>query len=144
MQQLMRATSCVVSLHRAEGFGYVLADAMAHGVPVVATAYSGNTDFCDPETSFPVAYRLVPVRSHGAHWERGEAQWAEPDIDSAAGQMQRVYRDYPEALRKAAVGRRAILGKYSTEVFAARLRAGLNAIRHPVPETTDLLDDAIR
>lgn len=142
MQQLMRATSCVVSLHRSEGFGYVLADAMAHGLPVVATAYSGNTDFCDPETSFPVAYRLVPVRSHGAHWESGEAVWAEPDIDSAAGQMQRVYRDYPEALRKAAAGRSAILQKYSTEAFAATLRAALNALGHPVPETADLLHTA--
>jgi glycosyltransferase involved in cell wall biosynthesis len=69
MRQLLRDTSCVVSLHRSEGFGYVLSDAMALGIPVLATNYSGNADFCDAETGYPVAFRFIPVRSHGAHWE---------------------------------------------------------------------------
>jgi glycosyltransferase involved in cell wall biosynthesis len=127
MQQLMRDTSCVVSLHRSEGFGYVLSDAMALGIPVIATDYSGNVDFCDPETSYPVSYRTIPAVSH-AHWESGGAQWAEPDIDSASKQMLAVYSDYPEALRKAAFGRERILEKYSTEAFAARLRQRLAAL----------------
>jgi glycosyltransferase involved in cell wall biosynthesis len=129
MQQLMRATSCVVSLHRSEGFGYVLADALAHGVPVVATAYSGNIDFCGADTSFPVAYRLLPVNAHGAHWEEEGAEWAEADIDSAVAQMRRVHEDYPEALRKAALGREAILSRYSMKAFAATLRTRLDAIQ---------------
>jgi glycosyltransferase involved in cell wall biosynthesis len=126
----MRDASCVVSLHRSEGFGYVLSDAMALGLPVIATDYSGNTDFCDRETSYPVSYRSVPVVSHGAHWEseRGEAQWAEPDIDSAAEQMLVVYSDYPEALRRAALGRERILRKYSKEAFAVRLRQRISAV----------------
>ena len=125
MQQLMRDTSCVVSLHRSEGFGYVLSDAMALGIPVIGTDYSGNADFCDRETSYPVSYRLIPVMSHGALWEGEGMQWAEPDIDSAAEQMQAVYSDYPESLRKAALGRERILKKYSKEAFAVRLRERL-------------------
>ena len=144
MQQLMRATSCVVSLHRSEGFGYVLSDAMAHGLPVVATAYSGNVDFCDSETSFPVAYRLVPVKSHGAQWETEGAQWAEPDIDSAAAQMQRVCRDYPEALQKAAAARRAILAKYSIETFSQTLRARIQGLNDPVSSRVDLPGSAVQ
>lgn len=142
MRQLMRSTSCVVSLHRSEGFGYVLSDAIAHGLPVVATAYSGNTDFCDSETSFPVSYRLVPVKSHGAHWESEGAEWAEPDIDSAAAQMRRVYSDYPEALRRAAIARRQILERYSTEGFAATIRARLNALQKPVTSDSDSMHPA--
>jgi glycosyltransferase involved in cell wall biosynthesis len=128
MQQLMRDSSCVVSLHRSEGFGYVLSDAMALGIPVIGTDYSGNIDFCDQETSYPVSYHTIPVISHGAHWESEGTQWAEPDIDSAAAQMQAVYSNYPEALRKAALGRQRILEKYSKEAFAARLRERLAAI----------------
>jgi len=128
MQQLMRDSSCVVSLHRSEGFGYVLSDAMALGIPVIATDYSGNTDFCDQETSYPVSYRTIPVTSHGAHWEEEGMQWAEPDIDSAAAQMRAVYSNYSEALCKATLGRQRILEKYSKEAFAARLRERLAAI----------------
>jgi glycosyltransferase involved in cell wall biosynthesis/tetratricopeptide (TPR) repeat protein len=128
MRALISGSSCVVSLHRAEGFGYVLADAMAAGIPVIATAHSGNLDFCDNETSFFVGFRLVPVRSHGALWESEGACWAEPEIDSAAAQMRRVYEDYPAALEKAAAARSAILEKYSAEAFAATLRSRLAAI----------------
>ena len=128
MRQLMRNTSCVVSLHRSEGFGYVLSDAMALGIPVIATDYSGNTDFCEPDTTYPVSYRTVPVVSQGGHWEGEGAQWAEPDIDSASRQMTAVYSNYPEALRKAAVGRERILEKYSKETFATRLRQRLAAM----------------
>ncbi|MBV8800034.1 MAG: glycosyltransferase family 4 protein [Alphaproteobacteria bacterium] len=132
MQQLMRRTSCVVSLHRAEGFGYVLSDALALGLPVIATDYSGNTDFCDSENSYPVAYRLIPVRAQGAYWEDEEAIWADPDVDSAAAQMRQVYSDYPQALRKAARGRERLIEVYSKEAFAERLGKRL-ASRRPQP-----------
>jgi glycosyltransferase involved in cell wall biosynthesis len=128
MQRLMGDASCLVSLHRAEGFGYVLADAMALGIPVLATAYSGNVDFCDEQTSFPVPYRLVPVQAHGALWEEEDTRWAEPDIEAAADQMRRVYTNYPEALRKAAVGRERLRARYSAEAFAITLRGRIAAL----------------
>ncbi|MBV9571528.1 MAG: glycosyltransferase family 4 protein [Alphaproteobacteria bacterium] len=128
MERLIQAASCVVSLHRAEGFGYVLLDAMAAGIPVIATDYSGNTDFCTRETSFPVSYRLVPVRSNGAHWETDGAEWAEPDIDSATAQMLAVYEDYAAALRKAALGRDRVMAKYSKERFGTIVRERLAAM----------------
>jgi glycosyltransferase involved in cell wall biosynthesis len=129
MADLLRETSCLVSLHRSEGFGYVLADAMALAVPVIATGYSGNADFCTDRTSFPVDYRLVPVRSAGAHWEDDCAEWAEPDLDSAAARMLEVYRNYPAALGRAATGQRLIFEKYSIEAFAATVQARVAEIR---------------
>jgi glycosyltransferase involved in cell wall biosynthesis len=129
MRDLMRQVSCVVSLHRAEGFGFVLADAMALGIPVIATDYSGNIDFCDAETGFPVAYSLVPVEAQGSYWESKGTVWADADIASAAAQMLEVYRDYPGALRKAALGRQKLLRTYSNDAFAVRLQQRLAAIR---------------
>jgi glycosyltransferase involved in cell wall biosynthesis len=128
MQRLLQESSCVVSLHRSEGFGYVIADAMASGIPVIATDYSGSRDFCTDETSFPVSYELVPVRSSGAHWETEGTVWAEPDIGSAAAQMRMVYKNYPAALAKAKAGRELMLLKYSRETFAATLQARIHEI----------------
>ena len=129
MEQLMAATACVVSLHRSEGFAYVLADAMAVGIPVISTAYSGNIDFCDNETSFPVPCRLVPVEAHGTLWEDEFMEWAEPDIEVAATHMRTVFENYPEGLRRAAVGRERLQAGYSAEIFAATLRRRIEAIR---------------
>jgi glycosyltransferase involved in cell wall biosynthesis len=86
---LYRACDCYVSLHRAEGFGRNLAEAMLLGKPVVATAYSGNLDFCDQSECELVPYRLVPVRS-GEYLQSKGVAWADPDVESAARIMARL------------------------------------------------------
>ena len=58
---LMACADCYVSLHRAEGFGLGLAEAMYLGKPAIATNYSGNVDFMTPENSYLVEYRLRKV-----------------------------------------------------------------------------------
>jgi glycosyltransferase involved in cell wall biosynthesis len=74
IKNLIRISDCFISLHRSEGFGRGLAEAMYFGVPVIGTAWSGNMDFMTPETSFLVDYDLVPVREGeypywaGQHW----------------------------------------------------------------------------
>jgi glycosyltransferase involved in cell wall biosynthesis len=77
-------TACadiVLSLHRGEGFGLVLAEAMLLGKPVIATGWSGNTDFMDGSNAALVPYRLVPARDDRSVY-RG--LWAEPDVAEAA------------------------------------------------------------
>ncbi len=77
-------TACadiVLSLHRGEGFGLVLAEAMLLGKPVIATAWSGNTDFMDRSNAALIDYRLVPARDDRSVY-RG--LWAEPDVAEAA------------------------------------------------------------
>ncbi len=97
-------TACadiLLSLHRAEGFGLVLAEAMLLGKPVVATGWSGNIDFMDAGNSELVGYRLIPARDD--RWVyRG--LWAEPDVEAAADRL-RALADDP-ALRLE-LGRRA-------------------------------------
>lgn len=128
MTALVRDADCIVSLHRSEGFGYLMSDAMAFGVPVIATDYSGNVDFCTPQTSWPVAQRLVPVPAGAARWIIDGAQWADADIASAAGAMRAVHEDYDAALAKAAVARENIRTAYGIAAFRDALAQRVKAI----------------
>jgi len=91
---LFQTADCIVSLHRSEGFGLTLAEAMYLGKPVIATAYSGNMDFTTVGNSFLVGYRLVPVPP-GCDPYPTTARWADPLLDEAVSQM-RLVRHSPE------------------------------------------------
>lgn len=103
---LIASVDAWVSLHRSEGFGLGLAEAMALGKPVIATAWSGNMDFMSEREAMLVDYRLVPVPPDAyLHW-RGQ-RWAEPDITHAARHL-RALADDPltaQALGAAAAAR---------------------------------------
>lgn len=105
---LYASADVMVSLHRAEGFGLHLMEAMTLGKPVIATRWSGNMDFMTAENSCLVGYRLGPVRAvhpaYAAELARPEQVWAEPDIDEAAAWMRRLAGD---AALRSAVGARA-------------------------------------
>ena len=88
---LMNACDCYVSLHRSEGFGLTLAEAMALGKPTIATAYSGNIAFMTPENSFLVPWRPGRVPPGCEPYPKGDC-WAEPDLDAAASLMRLVTR----------------------------------------------------
>ena len=121
---LLAACDCYASLHRAEGFGYTLAEAMLLGKPTVATNYSGNLDFMTPETSHLVRYTLVKV-GPGLPPYDADAEWAEPDEGHAAELLARIYAD-PKAAR--AMGARAAKhagGLFSVEAAAERIKAVL-------------------
>jgi glycosyltransferase involved in cell wall biosynthesis len=117
-----------VSLHRAEGFGYLPADAMALGTPVIATDYSGNADFCTPDTSYPVSYKLVDVPPGAARWRCDGAQWANADVGAAAAQMRAVFENQETARDKAGHARQNIKAKYAVEAFGKVLAARIEAI----------------
>jgi len=87
---LINVCDAYVSPHRAEGFGRTLTEAMLLGKPVVATNYSGNAFYMNPEVTFPVDYELVPVKRGDYHFVEDEdgAVWANPSIPHLASQMQ--------------------------------------------------------
>lgn len=124
---LLSACDAVVSLHRAEGFGLILAEAMDLGKPVVATGWSGNMDFMTPSNSCPVGFELVPLeRSYGSY-EAGQL-WAEPDLDHAAQQMRRLVE---EPRWREDVGQRAqatIRSNFSPAAAGQRYRQRLNIL----------------
>ncbi len=99
---LTRCADILLSLHRSEGFGLVPAEAMLLGVPVVATGYSGTSDFLDASSGMPVRYRLIPARDPRGVFEAPGAVWAEADRDDAAACLRRLADD---ATLRASVGR---------------------------------------
>ena len=93
---LYRACDCYLSLHRAEGFGRGMAEALQLGLHVICTGYSGNVDFCQPPHADLVKYRLTRVKA--GQYPRASGQvWAEPNV-SHAGQLMREFYENTEAV----------------------------------------------
>ncbi len=132
MYGLIEACDCYVSMHRAEGFGLGLAESMLLGKPVIGTGYSGNRDFMNTENSCLVDYRMVPVpRDAYPYWDGQE--WAEPDVEQAAGYMKRLYKDEEYRFGIAVVGRNWIRREHSHarigELMHARLAQIVTTLR---------------
>lgn len=87
--ELYRACDCFVSLHRAEGFGRGIAEALLLGLDVIATDYGGNVDFCRPAGAHLVPARPRPLAPQD-YVEALNNHWAEPDLDAAAQLMREL------------------------------------------------------
>ncbi len=121
---LVAHCDCYVSLHRAEGLGLTMAEAMAWGKPVIATGYSGNLQFMHDENSFLVPWTPAPIPAHAEPYPAGGV-WADPDLDAAAAAM-RLVVDAPDVA--AARGARAahdIATLHTADVAGARIAARL-------------------
>jgi GT2 family glycosyltransferase/glycosyltransferase involved in cell wall biosynthesis len=89
---LIAASDAYISLHRSEGLGLTMAEAMLLGKPVIATRYSGNLDFMDDNNSLLVDHTLYPLTRAVPPYESGLV-WADPSIPHAASLMRRLYED---------------------------------------------------
>ena len=116
----MASFDVLVSLHRSEGLGLHLAEAMWMGVPVIATGYSGNMDFMDEDCAQLVGYSMTSVSGGDGIYPDG-ARWAEPDIDHAAELMARMARDSNERRRIGAAGRSRMEQQPSDSATARRV-----------------------
>lgn len=119
VKRLIAGADVLISLHRAEGFGLTMAEAMALGTPTVATAATGNLDFQDEGCALLVPCRPTPVDDPQGIY-RGQT-WAEPDIDAAALALRRL-RDEPDlGARLAAAGRARVIEKLSPQAWLRSL-----------------------
>jgi glycosyltransferase involved in cell wall biosynthesis/SAM-dependent methyltransferase len=117
---MIDACDVYASLHRAEGFGFPLAEAMWLGKPVIATGYSGNLDFMSAQNSWLVDHELVPI-GEGADPYPPRGEWAEPDLDHAAALMREAFAD-PEAARaRGERGQADVRARYSPEAAGAAM-----------------------
>jgi len=124
VRTLIHLADCYISLHRAEGFGLTIAEAMSLEKPVIATGYSGNMDYMTEANSFPCEYRTVPIdRGHGPY--APGFVWAEPDLDHAAALMRHVYEHFGEAKGIGARARRDILNHCHPQVVGKGIRERL-------------------
>ena len=124
---LAKLCDAVVSLHRSEGFGRTLAEAMLLGKPTVATAYSGNTDFCTPESCALVPARLVTVQPGEYPWSEGMV-WAEPDVGQAALAMRQLVSDRPYREAIALAGQRLVAARHEPRTVGLRYRRRIEVL----------------
>lgn len=104
-KNLIRCCDSFVSLHRSEGYGHGLSEAMILGKPVIGTGYSGNMDFMTNDNAMLVDHSLIPVPKNA--YPRWENQvWADPDVEQASRYMESLYDD-PDLCRR--LGARASL-----------------------------------
>jgi glycosyltransferase involved in cell wall biosynthesis len=136
MGALVASCDIYVSLHRSEGFGLGMAEAMFFEKPVIGTAYSGNMDFMSASNSCPVGYRLVEANpadlrfNPGAElvYEYGQL-WAEPDLDEASRRLRFLIENPDARARIGERARRTILETYGSRQVGAAIRQILTAKR---------------
>lgn len=127
---LYRCCDCFVSLHRSEGFGRGIAEAMMLGKPVIVTGYSGNMDYTIPATAALVDYRLVPVQQ--GEYPFGEGMlWADPDIEHAGWWMTSLYESQSLYDSIAFRGNALIKEKYSLSTIGNSYFATVSSLSIP-------------
>jgi glycosyltransferase involved in cell wall biosynthesis len=116
------AADCYVSLHRAEGFGYTMAEAMYYGVPVVASGYSGNLEYMSADNSFLVPCQEAYVKEADGPFQRGSV-WGEPDADAAVAMLRLVAERPAEARAIGERGAETVRRTLSVAAVAERIRS---------------------
>ena len=117
----------VVSLHRSEGLGLLVAQAMALGKPVISTDYSATTELVTTKTGYPVDYELVPVQDGQYPFHEGQ-MWAEADVNHAAWVMRQVLEDQDGANQRVVAAQNHLAKGYSLEACSRRLRERLRVL----------------
>jgi glycosyltransferase involved in cell wall biosynthesis len=121
VHRALRNSLGVVSLHRAEGYGLLLAEAMAHGKPTIATGYSGNLEFQHPGNSLLVGYRPAQVPAGCLHYGAG-GTWAEPDMDEAAKAMRAVFKGGRDIDAIARAGAQTVRERLAPDVVGRQMK----------------------
>ena len=128
--RLYRAADAFVLASHGEGWGRPYMEAMAMGLPTIATGWSGNLEFMNDDNSYLVGYKLVDAPANS--WLKGQ-RWAAPSVGDLRRTMRKVYEHQSEA---AAIGKRAradVVVSCRPELVAEAVRERVEAIdRHPV------------
>ena len=124
---LEAACDCFVSLHRSEGFGLAIAEAMFLAKPVISTDWSAPAEFVTPDNGCPVLANLVTLEQNHGPYAKGST-WADPDVAHAAEHMTRLFADRTLGARLGAAARATIEARFAPAVIGARYRRRLEAI----------------
>jgi len=128
MEALWQECDCLLSLHRSEGFGLPVAEALSRAIPVVSSRQGGVLDFADDSGCLLVSgIPATPPPSRGQYLEW--SGWLEPDLTMATNHIVEVVADYPSALERAAVGQTRIRHCLSPEQIRRQFDAALASCR---------------
>lgn len=129
IMSLIAGCDCYISLHRSEGFGLGMVEAMLQGRPVIGTDFSGSADFLSSERGYPVSFTLRPVRCGEYIHAEGQV-WAEPDLHSAVAAMRAVLAEPRIAAAKAAAGQAFAKDRYSRDRIGKMVASRANSLLH--------------
>ncbi|MGL5434318.1 MAG: glycosyltransferase [Lachnospiraceae bacterium] len=127
VNELIYCVDAVVSLHRAEGFGLVLAEAMFLGTLAIATDWSSNTEFMNSEVAYMVKSDLIELQEDIGDFKKGN-RWANPDLDHAAECMKRLYEDDQRREELVREAKAYITEHLSMEQAVEQIRSRVKAI----------------
>lgn len=121
---LISACDILVSLHRSEGFGRGLGEAMAAGRLALGTNWSGNTDFLTEANGLPIDYTLVRLaKDEYPHWQN--QRWAEPDLDHAEALVTRMIDNPNDAKALARTAQHSIRQTHGNRATGLKILARL-------------------
>lgn len=127
LADLYAEADAVLSLHRSEGFGLVPAEGMLHGLPVIATDWSGSTDFLTPDCGCPVAYDLVPAHDPQGEYNHPNMMWAEARVADAARALRRLHDDLQFRSRLGLAARERAIELFSSRRYAKVVEESLGS-----------------
>ena len=128
VDSLIQSCDCFVSLHRAEGFGLVMAEAMCLRRPVIATGWSGNMEFMTEKNSACVNYELKKLdQDYGPY--KSDQHWAEPEIEHAVWWMRKFVGNPEEAITFGKIGQQEVSQKLSPLALGQRIKQRFDEIR---------------
>jgi hypothetical protein len=127
VRSLMAACDCFVSLHRSEGFGRGLGEAMALGRLAMGTGWSGNTDFMTETNALLVRHELVPLQPGEYPYWQGQS-WADPDMDHAWSLLRPVLDDPDRGRAMACRGQADVLRTHGNRAVGLRILERLERI----------------
>jgi glycosyltransferase involved in cell wall biosynthesis len=119
--------NCYISLHRSEGFGLTLAEAMFYGKPTIATNFSGNLEFMNCFNSLLVDYRPFQLDRDVVDFKKGTT-WAEPDLAVASNYMRQLVDNPDLAARIGARAKQDIRSQFSPQSIGLKIRRRLQTI----------------
>jgi glycosyltransferase involved in cell wall biosynthesis len=126
-----------VSLHRAEGFGLTISDAMSRGIPVITTGYSGNMEFCEPFDTNLVSYTLENI-GHERLRYRSDDIWAEPNMDCAVQAFREMVTYYNKKIKMAEDARNRIVKEFSVKKISDLMLERIKLIHSGFNYSNDL------
>lgn len=127
LHNIIKGCDSYVSLHRSEGFGLTMAEAMFFSKPVIATGYSGNLEFMNNENSFLVNYKTCTVDSKIINYDKNTV-WSDPDFEHMSELMKSVKENSDVIKGIAKKANETILNEFSTIKIGTEIKTKLESI----------------
>lgn len=121
MLGLYAACDSFVLPSRGEGWGRPYMEAMAMGLPVIGTRWSGNTEFMNDDNSYLIDIEgLVPVPSDMPSFYHGH-HWAQPSVEHLKSLLREVYENREEAKQRGQFARSDLFSRFSKKIIGKKM-----------------------